>query len=140
MSRGPKALAGHPLTFEEARTLQMNRAVIERVVDGDTFWALTDLGRRQYLYEEIRLWGADAYELHRGTADERARGAEAKQTAERELAGRYVLLLSHKDPEKYGRYLEEVYVLRTGADGEAHWTSFVDVLAALGLLKRRTAP
>ena len=50
------------------------RAVIDRIVDGDTLYAYIDQGLNNYAYESIRLQDVNAPELFSG--DDRVAGGE----------------------------------------------------------------
>ncbi len=54
------------------------RAVIERVVDGDTVHVLLSLGVDEYAYRMIRIREAFAPELFSGPPEERERGKAAR--------------------------------------------------------------
>lgn len=85
------------------------RAVIKRVVDGDTLYVMISTGFNQYLYESLRLRGVDAPELRKGTAAERARGRLAKEFLET-LAppGTPCVVTTYKDRQSFGRYIADV--------------------------------
>lgn len=55
------------------------RAVRRDLTDGDTCWFVIDKGFRSYDFLPIRVDGYDAWELFRGTPEERARGKVAKE-------------------------------------------------------------
>jgi micrococcal nuclease len=81
------------------------RAVVVRVIDGDTVVLDIDLGFDTWLHNKhIRLLGVDAPEI-RGA--ERAEGLKWKARLEAQLpTGAEVILQSTKDKsDKYGRYL-----------------------------------
>lgn len=61
------------------------RAVRKDLTDGDTAWFLLDKGLREYSFLPIRVDGYDAWELFRGTTEERARGLKAKEAFDREI-------------------------------------------------------
>ena len=54
------------------------RAVIERVVDGDTVYVLASLGLDEYAYRMIRIRGANAPELFSGPPEERELGKASR--------------------------------------------------------------
>jgi micrococcal nuclease len=54
------------------------RAVIERVVDGDTVHVMVSLGLDEYAYRMIRIKDAFAPELFSGPPEERERGKAAR--------------------------------------------------------------
>lgn len=81
------------------------RAVIDRVVDGDTVYAFISLGMDQYTYESIRIMGIDAPELYRGDEAERAKGKAAKEYLESIAPpGTKCHLCTDRDRQSFGRY------------------------------------
>lgn len=74
-----------------------------RVIDGDTFEALVDLGFRTIRRETFRLARINAYE----------RGTDLGDAARIRLGGLVFaagVTLTSVKTEKYGRYLAEVYI------------------------------
>lgn len=53
-------------------------AVRKDLTDGDTAWFFIDKGFRGYDFLPVRVDGYDAWELFRGTPEEREKGLEAK--------------------------------------------------------------
>jgi len=92
-------------------------AVVDRVVDGDTFDLVLDLGFGICVKERVRLFGFNAYEssLRDGqNQEEKQKGIEAKNFCKKKLEGRKVVLHSQEFKKgKYGRILGTVYL-----DGE----------------------
>jgi micrococcal nuclease len=82
------------------------KALVLRVVDGDTISVAIDLGFNLVLQTKIRLAGIDAAELRDKTTSEKA--LAAKKYAEERLLNKEVILKSLKT-EKYGRYLAFIY-------------------------------
>lgn len=84
------------------------RAVVKRIVDGDTLYCFVDLGLNQYAYESIRLSDVHAPELFSGM--ERDRGAEAKAHLESICGpGTKVIIETQKDRETFGRYVASLH-------------------------------
>jgi micrococcal nuclease len=82
------------------------RAVIERVVDGDTVHAIVSLGLDEYAYRMIRLRGVNAPELFSGPPEERERGAAARDfLAELLPPGTKCRLATERDVTTFGRYV-----------------------------------
>ena len=79
------------------------RAVITRVVDGDTFWAQVDYGFRFYQPWKVRLRGMDAPELP--TAD----GEMAKAWLEERLNAQPFVVMTTTKVGMYGRYIADVF-------------------------------
>lgn len=80
------------------------RAVVDRIVDGDTLYVFIDQGLNNYAYESIRLQGVNAPELFSG--DNREAGAEARdQLAMICPPGTRLRLYTEKDHMTFGRYV-----------------------------------
>ena len=88
------------------------RALVENIIDGDTVWVEVDCGFGMWLRQKLRLRGIDTPEL--GTEEgERARAfaVEALRTVD------WVVLTTSK-PDKYDRYLADLFYLEGEADPE----------------------
>lgn len=88
------------------------RALVGEIIDGDTVWVEVDCGFGMWLRQKLRLRGIDTPEL--GTEEgERARAfvVEALRTVE------WVVLTTSK-PDKYDRYLADLFYLEGEADPE----------------------
>lgn len=119
----PEEFANWP---EALQVLWEYRAVVKRIVDGDTLYVLFDLGLNQYAYESIRLAGVQAPELFSGNF--RDQGAEAKAQLESICGpGTQVKVYTDKDHETFGRY---VGTLKTASG------LFVNVLMNLWLQEK----
>jgi len=115
-------------------------AVIVRVVDGDSVHADVDLGFRMTARLPVRIKNLDTPEIFRpGSEEEKVAGMRAKEDAERLLGHRTgglvgdvmtmgitrnVVLRTHKDTGKYGRWLADI----TLSDGR----DFATVMRELG--------
>lgn len=90
------------------------KAIVTKVVDGDTFDLQIDLGFDVKVKQRIRLNGADAYEtsLRGGTTEEEKRkGIEAKEFLIDRIFNKEVIIETVKDKKgKYGRYLANVCI------------------------------
>jgi len=84
-------------------SLHTYRILTHKVVDGDTFWALIDLGFGITMNQKLRLRGLNAPEI------ESADGLEAKEYLEEALASGEILIRTVKS-DKYDRYLADVFV------------------------------
>lgn len=79
------------------------KAVVERVVDGDTLWAVVDLGLNSFVREKFRFRGIDTPEL--GTK----KGEEAKQYVSNLLKPKQkIIIKTSKSEDKYGRFLADI--------------------------------
>lgn len=74
-------------------------------MDGDSVWLDVDLGFRAWLATDFRLYGINAPDRGQPGWSE----ATAFVTSAAPV-GSIVEILSYKDPDKYGRWLAEVFV------------------------------
>jgi micrococcal nuclease len=85
------------------------RAVIERVVDGDTVHVMVSLGLDEYAYRMIRIKGAFAPELFSGPPEERERGKAARDFLVGLLPeGSKCRLATERDATTFGRYVASI--------------------------------
>lgn len=85
------------------------RAVIERVVDGDTVHAMVSLGLDEYAYRMIRLRGVNAPELFSGPPEERKRGAAARDFLAALIPpGTRCRIATERDVTTFGRYVADL--------------------------------
>jgi len=78
-------------------------ARVIRVIDGDTIWVDIDCGFRVWCRQKVRLRGIDSPELPT------AAGVRAKSFAARELAEATFVVVTTTKPDKYDRYLGDVF-------------------------------
>jgi endonuclease YncB( thermonuclease family) len=83
-------------------------ATVERVIDGDTFVAVVDLGYDVMIRARIRLAGVDTPELKGGSEEERARAVEAKDFVTGLILGRQVRIRALKK-DSFGRHVSLVW-------------------------------
>jgi micrococcal nuclease len=83
------------------------RATLVRVVDGDTAVLDVDLGFDVHIRPKVRFMGYNAPELHGAHKDA---AQAARSTLEGLLAGRSLLIRTHKDEQTFERYLAAVFV------------------------------
>tara|TARA_R100000781_G_scaffold774_1_gene1335 strand:- start:459 stop:821 length:363 start_codon:yes stop_codon:yes gene_type:complete len=90
------------------------KAILKRVVDGDTCDAHIDLGFDVSVTKRIRFMGVDTWESRTRDLEEKERGLLAKKYTEEMLSrnGGEFILKSH-GVGKYGRVLGELFI-----DGE----------------------
>lgn len=92
------------------------RAVIERVVDGDTVHVSVSLGLDEYAYRMIRIKNAFAPELFSGPPEERERGKAARDFLVELLpVGTKCTLATQRDVSTFGRYVASIQ-LEDGTD------------------------
>ena len=88
------------------------KAILDRVVDGDTCDAMIDLGFNTWVKKRIRFMGVDTWESRTRDLEEKAKGLEAKAYTKHILEdsdeGKFALR-SH-GVGKYGRVLGELFV------------------------------
>ena len=84
------------------------KAIVERVVDGDTVYLLVDCGFNIMRKERIRFYGVDAWETR---GEEREDGLKAKEFVQYHLpVGSECVVRTGKEQGKFGRYLGEIFV------------------------------
>ena len=89
------------------------RAQVLDVIDGDTIWLDIDCGFRVWSRQKVRLRGIDAPEL---PAPE---GLRAKDFVARALSGLPFVAVTTTKPDKYDRYLADVFYQEGETDAEA---------------------
>ena len=86
------------------------KALVTKVVDGDTFYADVDLGFNVTTSVKFRLANIDTPEIYRPKNDEElVRGREARGFVAERILGKEVIIRSYKTG-KYGRWLAVVYL------------------------------
>ena len=88
------------------------RASVERVIDGDTLWVRIDLGFRMWTRQKLRLRGIDTPELPG------PEGQQARAFVQEAVNGVPFLVLTTTKPDKYDRYLADLFYLPGEADAE----------------------
>lgn len=106
-----------------------------RVVDGDTFYLYVKLGFRQLGYVEIRLNGWDCPETRGPLTNQHERDQSARAKAAvvawlKSFKTSRVLIRTQRDPERYGRWLGDVWA----EDKDGHTINILgERLSELGL-------
>ncbi len=85
-------------------TLYVYRAQIEKIVDGDTLRVVVDLGFDTTTRQYIRLRAIDCPEM------DTSEGKTAKRFVENALQGLEFITLKTVEPDKYDRYLGDVFL------------------------------
>jgi len=85
------------------------KAVLDRVVDGDTIDAHIDLGFDITIHKRIRLAGIDTPESRTRDLEEKKRGLASKDRLI-ELLGDGNFILKSKEVGKYGRVLGTLHI------------------------------
>jgi len=86
------------------------RCRIEEVIDGDTLWAVIDLGFETRTRQKLRLRGIDAPEPHTGE------GRRAKSYVEKKLGENPEVVIKTYKSDKYDRYLTDIFYLPEETD------------------------
>ena len=90
------------------------KAILDRVVDGDTLDAIIDVGFKMTTNQRIRLAHINTPETFRvkRTSKEYKKGVEAKHYVEKRLADNQneMRIETYKNPGKYGRYLGIIWL------------------------------
>jgi len=101
--------APSPITLEQHPHIHLGstphytyKAVVIEVVDGDTFWAVLDLGFNMFSTQKLRLRGIDAPELNT------PEGLNAKEYVQTQLRGCTFIAIKTYWRDKYDRYLADV--------------------------------
>ena len=88
------------------------KAKVEKVVDGDTFDVIIDLGFKMTTNQRIRMSGINTPETYnvKKDSEEYQKGMASKLYMEQRLAANNyeIELVTEKTTEKYGRYLGTV--------------------------------
>jgi len=92
-------------------------AQVLRIIDGDTFEAMVDLGFKSYTKLKFRLSGIDTPEIYRPSCDaELEHGKAATEYLKELIEGKMVLISTHKlKQELYNRWGADV-CLKDGQD------------------------
>ena len=96
------------------------KAKLIRVVDGDTFDAMIDLGFNTWVKKRIRLAGIDAYESRTRDKEEKKKGLEAKAKLQQLLKKDEEFTLCSQGVGKYGRCIANVYVIKKFIRGDKY--------------------
>lgn len=92
------------------------KAVVRRVVDGDTIDVTVSPAFKIKVDIRVRLFGIDTPELNDKDDSERNKAILAKSHVRNAIEGREVLVQTHKNGEavdSFGRYLADVYYTRS---------------------------
>ena len=97
------------LSLEELFTYQ---ASVQKIIDGDTLWALIDCGFGMLIRQKLRLRGIDCPELSS------PEGQRAKRFVQERLKGLdFIIIKTYKDRvDKYDRYLSDIFYLKGESD------------------------
>ena len=96
-----------------AKNLYTYRATVEAVIDGDTLRVEIDCGFGVWVRQKLRLRGIDTPEMP-GAA-----GRRAKAFVDRALASVPFVVMTTTKPDKYDRYLSDLFYLPGATDPQA---------------------
>ena len=85
---------------------------VVKVTDGDTFWLRCDVGFRQNILINVRLYGYDCPELRKGSEFEKQKAIEARTVATeffKSSNNERPWIRTEKDPDSFGRWLGEIW-------------------------------
>ncbi len=88
--------------------LYQYRARVLRVVDGDTYDLMIDLGFETFIQKRIRLYGVNTPEIK---GDDKERGLQARDRVVQLIHGKEVMVVSCDHKGKYGRPLAKILML-----------------------------
>lgn len=90
------------------------KAIVDRIIDGDTLDVIIDLGFKITTHQRIRLAKINTPETYnvKKDSEEYQKGLAAKQFVEQRLAANNyeILLETEKVTEKYGRYVGTIWL------------------------------
>lgn len=97
--------SGYTFKVSDARNkdLYTYKALVERVVDGDTIWMNIDCGFNIWIRQKLRLKGIDAPEI------DTPEGRQAKQFVESALGKAPFVVIKTHGSDKYDRYLADIF-------------------------------
>ncbi len=96
----PKSTRGFHIAPKPSYTYT---AIVERVVDGDTVWAMIDIGLNTVLRKKLRLHGIDAAELTTRAGD------EARDYVAGLLPPGAAIVIRSYTTDAYGRFLADIF-------------------------------
>lgn len=113
------------------------KAIVTKVIDGDTFDALVDLGFSVGVKMKFRMARINTPELHSPNPESAKKAKEARDFTFNSINGKEIVIQSHKQ-EKFGRYLAEVFYQRgdPAAKPAGPVLNLNDELMAVGLAEK----
>lgn len=85
-------------------------ARVHEIIDGDTIDVSIDLGFSIQHIVRVRLYGINAPETRTKDKKEKELGIKATNRLVELIEGKLVTIKTHKEGDKYGRYLAEVFL------------------------------
>lgn len=111
-SQSPKKLKSTDALERPENPLNVYKAVVEKVVDGDTLLVRIDLGFDVWVNSRTRFRGINTGELtERGVpiADATERAVKAKEFVQKKLEGLPFVVIKTYKTDMYGRYVSDVF-------------------------------
>ena len=116
-----------------AADLYTYQAYVERVIDGDTIWMNVHLGYDIRIRQKLRLRGIDAPELKTEA------GEKARRFVESKLAAASRVKITTTRPDKYDRYLSDVWFQENhSGESENRWINLNKLLLETGHARVKT--
>ncbi len=106
MRKDDATFHGCPIPFPTTKW----RCKVKRAVDGDTVVLLVDRGNFDDSTWELRAKSYNAPERYSGSVEEKEQGRIWWEVLKKEITGRWALLTTFMDREKYGRILGDLAV------------------------------
>lgn len=116
------------------------KAFVKRVIDGDTYECIIDLGCYVSITEKVRLFKYDTPEIRTRNLAEKAHGLQATEYVKKLIEGKTVELKTRLDKKgKYGRFLAEVFIeIKTNDTDKYYILNLGESLKQNNLLKRES--
>ena len=115
------------------------KAFVKRVIDGDTYECVIDLGCYVSITEKVRLFKYDTPEIRTRNLAEKEHGLTATKYVVDLIEGKTVELKTQLDKRgKYGRFLAEVFVKIQISENEFYVLNLGESLKENDLLKRES--
>jgi len=80
-----------------------------RVIDGDSFEFIVDLGFHTHMHIRVRLLGADTYELRGGDEDTKSLARQGRQFSEEFFNASDEVYVRTDSVDSFGRWLGEIW-------------------------------
>ena len=86
------------------------KAILRRIVDGDTLICDVDLGFKVYTTQRVRLWGINTPETRTRNLEEKKKGLAAKERLTEIMESVETFYLESHEVGKYGRCLGSLFL------------------------------
>jgi len=112
VSKQKQLPAGQPGLERPDNPLHVYKAIVEKVVDGDTLLVRIDLGFEVWVNQRTRFRGINTAEIIRNgvpAGDVPDRAEQAKQFVEEKLKGVEFVVIKTYKTDMYGRYVSDIF-------------------------------